>query len=95
VPARLAAQAILVAYAVNTLVKVGFTRIRGSRAQFARVAWPLGARAPLAVAWVAGVGWLVARGVVPSRRAGRSREVRAAMPARRDGGGEAEVAGPE
>ncbi len=60
VPARLAAQAILVAFAVNTLVKVGFTRIWGSRALFARVAWPLGAGAALAVAWVVGFGWLAA-----------------------------------
>jgi uncharacterized membrane protein (DUF4010 family) len=58
VPARLAAQAILVAFAVNTLVKVGFTRIWGSRALFARVAWPLGAGVALAVGWTVAVGML-------------------------------------
>ncbi len=58
VPAPLGAQAILVAFAVNTLVKAGFTRVWGSRALFARVAWPLGAGVALAVGWTVAVGML-------------------------------------
>lgn len=56
VPASLGAQAILVAFAVNTLVKAGFTRIWGTPALFARVVWPLGAGAVVAIAWVVAIG---------------------------------------
>lgn len=58
VPASLGAQAILVAFAVNTLVKAGFTRIWGTPALFARVVWPLGAGAVVAIAWVVGIGFV-------------------------------------
>ena len=56
VPASLGAQAILVAFAVNTLVKAGFTRIWGTPELFARVVWPLGAGAVVAIAWVVAIG---------------------------------------
>ncbi len=56
VPAPLGAQAILVAFAVNTAVKAGIARSWGSRVLFARVAWPLATGVGAAVAWTVAIG---------------------------------------
>ncbi|MFM1824255.1 MAG: hypothetical protein RI967_2521 [Planctomycetota bacterium] len=62
----LGAQAVLVAFAVNTAVKAGFTRVWGTPRLFAMIAWPMGIGVAAALTGVVALGLIGYAGVASS-----------------------------